>query len=53
MLDPNVVKRIMNSFHCMKDHINNIEKEYSKLIEKRKSYCKEKESNNFVNLQSE
>ncbi len=50
MIDPDVVKRITNSFHSMKDHLSILEKEYSQLLEKGETRIQEEEEDSTVSL---
>ncbi len=49
MFNQDSIKKIMDSFHCMKGHLNSLEKDYSLHLEKGESLSRQKEEPSPVN----
>ncbi|MDH4129612.1 MAG: hypothetical protein OEV44_12705 [Spirochaetota bacterium] len=48
MVNAEVFKKIMNSFNSMKGHLNNLERDYSLLLEKSEALYQQKEEANSI-----
>mgnify|MGYP000317227924 CR=1 FL=1 len=49
MFNQESIKKIMDSFHSMKGHLNSLEKDYSQLLEKSESLSHQSEEPNPTN----